>query len=75
MPKSETKFPKKCLLLAEEHYVISGTIGVTAKYQFSKHFVLDTGAGYNVIRRDALPPGWEQYITCLLYTSPSPRDS
>jgi len=62
-PEIETKSPKKCLLLAEEHYVVSGTIGVTAKYQIPKQFVLDTGAGYNVIRRNALPPGWEQYVT------------
>ena len=63
VPRPKTELPKKCLLLAEEHYVVSGTIGVMARYQLPKQFVLDTSAGYNNIRRNALPPGWEQYVT------------
>ena len=28
-----------------------------------KPVVVHTGSGYNVIRQDALPPGWESHIT------------
>jgi len=54
----------KCLLLHDNHYVISGSLGVTAKHQVPKEFLLDTGSAYNVIRASALPQGWEAYVTC-----------
>ena len=63
-PKDEWKYglPARCLMLADEHYVISGSIGITAKFQTPKKFLLDTGSRYNVIRANSLPPGWQKYI-------------
>ena len=52
-----------CLLLAESHYVVSGSIGVRAQVQIPMPIVIDTGSGYNVIRRIALPEGWKKCIT------------
>ena len=52
-----------CLLLAESHYVVSGSVGVRAQVQVPMPIVIDTGSGYNVIRRSALPEGWKKCIT------------
>ena len=45
------------------HYVVSGSIGTSAKVQHAIPFVIDTGAGFNVIRRSSLPSGWERFVT------------
>ena len=49
--------------MAALHYVVSGSIGTTAKVMHPTPIIIDTGSGYNVIRRDALPEGWSDYIT------------
>ena len=38
---------------------MAGSVGATRSILVPYHVVLDTGAGMNVIRRDALPDGWE----------------
>ena len=53
----------KCLVLRDNHYLISGSLGVTAKHQTPKEFLLDTGSAYNVIRSNVLPKGWQAFIT------------
>jgi len=68
MRMSEEETSKKggtdpCLLLAQSHYVISGSVGVNAQVQVPQPIVIDTGSGYNVIRRSSLPDGWKQFIT------------
>ena len=55
--------PQHCLLMATLHYVVSGSIGVKAKTMHPTPVVIDTGSGYNVIRRSALPHNWESYVT------------
>ena len=55
--------PDPCLLLAQSHYVVSGSIGVSAQVQAPVPLVVDTGSGYNVIRRSALPEGWQKCVT------------
>ena len=60
---TDLKLPAKCLMLAHQHYVVSGSIGTTAKLQTPLPFVIDTGAGYNVIRKSSLPPGWKGFVT------------
>jgi len=52
-----------CLVLAHSHYVVSGSIGVTAQVQKPWPIIVDTGSGFNVIRRSALPDGWKKFIT------------
>ena len=55
--------PQHCLLMATLHYVVSGSVGVKAKVMHPTPIVVDTGSGYNVIRRSALPKDWSDYIT------------
>jgi len=45
------------------HYVVSGSVGVEAKTMQPQPVVIDTGSGYSVVRRSALPEGWERYVT------------
>ena len=47
------------LLLQASHYIVAGSIGAFRSVHVPYHLVLDTGAGMNVIRRSALPEGWE----------------
>lgn len=42
------------------HYVIMGSLGATAKAMRPIFIALDTCSGYNIIRRSALPSGWER---------------
>ena len=58
-----SSLPQHCLLMATLHYVVSGSIGVKAKVMHPTPVVIDTGSGYNVIRRSALPDNWQDYIT------------
>ena len=62
-PSEPSESVSPFLLLAHEHYVVSGSLGITAKVQTPMPVVIDTGAGYNVIRKAALPPGWEECVT------------
>ena len=49
-------------VLADSHYVVSGSIGVSAKVQQPAPILLDCGSTYNVIRRNALPEGWQSFV-------------
>ena len=50
------------LTTSSSHYTVSGSVGSDHKTMMPKPVVVDTGSGYNVIRQDALPPGWERHI-------------
>ena len=47
------------LVLRFSHYIVAGSIGSSRSALTPFHIVFDTGAGINVIRRSALPNGWE----------------
>ena len=49
--------------MASLHYTVSASIGLDHKTQVPTQVFLDTGAGHNVIRRSALPTGWQKYVT------------
>ena len=63
------KAPEQTVLLttSSSHYTVSGSVGSDHKTMMPKPVVVDTGSGYNVIRQDALPPGWERHITHSAY--------
>ena len=46
-------------LLSSTHYIVSGTIGLHPRLM---HMAFDTGCVPNVIRRSALPQGWENSL-------------
>lgn len=50
-----------CILYAT-HYLVEGTIGTSRDTMRTSQFAFDTGAGLNIIRRSALPEGWEEGI-------------
>lgn len=52
-----------CLLMSAQHYVVTGSVGISAKVTHPTPIVVDTGSGYNVIRRDVLPVGWQKFVT------------
>lgn len=45
------------LTLHSNRYVIWASLGISTKTMHSLHEVLDTGSGYNVVRKQAQPPG------------------
>ena len=49
-------------LLSSTHYIVSGTIGLHPRLMQLHHMAFDTGCGPNVIRRSALPQGWEDSL-------------
>ena len=49
-------------LLSSTQYIVSGTIGSHTKLMQPHHMAFDTGCGPNVIRRSALPQGWEDSL-------------
>ena len=49
-------------VLSSSHYVVMASVGCTPRIMTTTPAVLDTGSGYNVIRRDLLPHDWQQYI-------------
>lgn len=57
------EFTADCLLMSAQHYVVTGSVGVSAKVTHPTPIVVDTGSGFNVIRRDVLPVGWQMFIT------------
>ena len=48
--------------LAATHCIIAGSVGVDTYRYRPLRIALDTGAGFNIIRRAALPYGWEACI-------------
>lgn len=44
------------------HYVPSGSVRINFTVQKGLHFALKTGSGCNIIRRNALPFGYQQFI-------------
>ena len=48
-------------MVSSEHYVVSGSVGTTKLLMTPTYLVIDTGSGYNVIRRTALPPSHNGY--------------
>ena len=57
------EIPEHCLLMKSSHYVVSWYIGFDARITDPVPVVIDKGSGHNVIRRDALPTGWEKFVT------------
>ena len=49
--------------LAHQHYIVSASIGASEFISHPTEVVIDTGAAFNVIRRDALPADWQAHIT------------
>ena len=48
---------------ASRYDTVSGSVGSDYKTIMPKPIVVDTRSGYNVIRQDALAPGWERHVT------------
>lgn len=46
-------------VLSATLYFLDVTIGATNNVVMDSRFSLDTGAGFNIINKSALPPGWE----------------
>ena len=49
------------MMLRSSHYVV-GSIGLSRRHMRPYHIVMDTGAGFNVIRSSALPDGWQHKL-------------
>ena len=62
-PRERAPEQEPVLTTASKHYTVSGSVGSDHKTMMPKPIVVDTGSDYNVIRQDALPPGWERHIT------------
>ena len=62
-PRKRAPDQEPFLTTASRHHTVSGSVGSDHKTMMPKPIVVDTGSGYNVIRQDALPPGWERHIT------------
>lgn len=54
--------PEKNVVLSSSHYIVMASVGVSLKEMRPSPAVLDTGSGYNVIRRDLLPHDWHQHL-------------
>ena len=52
----------RVLVLKSLHYVVQASIGSNFQTMYNTRMVLDTGSGYNVIRRDALPHDWQRHV-------------
>ena len=50
------------MMLRSSHYVVAGSIGLSRRHMRPYHIVMDTGAGFNVIRSSALPYGWQNKL-------------
>ena len=50
------------MMLCSSHYVVAGSIGLSRRHMRPCHIVIDTGAGFNVIRSSALPDGWQDKL-------------
>ena len=50
-----------CFLMRSSHYAVVASIGTAPKEMIPHKTVVDTGSGYNVIRRDSLPPLWRHF--------------
>lgn len=61
-------------MLGAAHYVLSGCVGTNDTVQKGLHLDLDTGDGYNIIRRNALTLSWKQCIDTQIIL-PSLNDS
>ena len=48
-----------CLVLTEPHFQVAASVGAHPRSMAPTTLTLDTGAATNLIRRDALPEGWE----------------
>ena len=57
----ETQQGAVCLM-ATSHYTVSGSIGSHTSNMRSLLITADTGAGYNVIRKDYLPEDWQRFL-------------
>ena len=62
-PPNKALEQKVVLTTSSSHYTVSRSVGSDHKAMIPKPVVIDTGSGYNVIRQDALAPGWERHIT------------
>ena len=60
MPRKIPPDQEPVLTTASRHCTVSGLVGYDHKTMMPKPIVVDTGSGYNFIRQDALPPGWER---------------
>ena len=49
-------------ILSSTQYIVSGTIGLHPRIMQPHHMAFDTGRGPNLIRRSALPQGWEDSL-------------
>lgn len=60
---TESKRVSHLYVLSELHYVVSGSVGVSPRSMNPTPVVIETGSGYNVIRKSSLPHGWQRFIT------------
>jgi len=60
--------------LSTIHYMVDGSVGVNQGFLRGIRFAFDTGAGFNLIRRNALPFGWEKKVDHGA-TAPQLRDA
>ena len=62
-PPNKAPEPTVVLTTSLSHYTVSGSVGSDHKTMMPKPVLVDTRSGDNVIRQDALLPGWERHIT------------
>lgn len=49
-------------VLAAAHYAVSGSFGASRQAMTPSPIVVDTGSGFNVVRKDVLPSGWRSCV-------------
>lgn len=48
--------------LETTHHLVDGTSGSSQEQMMAARFTFDSGAGFNIVRKSVLPPGWESEV-------------